>query len=191
MQANDPPRRLGFGVFGVDLRDRQLTKRGLRIRLQEQPFQVLAMLLERPGEVVTRDELRNRLWPNTVVEFDHGLNKAISKIREVLGDSVESPRFVETSADQLRRDLDSIIQSQLPTMRSPTHDLGPQCARSLRRFSPTGTPGYLDQIFYSRSQCRYSDLIGAFPTASVAVFPCGHRSLWRAFRHGDAALVGK
>ena len=81
MQANDPPRRLGFGVFGVDLRDRQLTKRGLRIRLQEQPFQVLAMLLERPGEVVTRDELRNRLWPNTVVEFDHGLNKAISKIR--------------------------------------------------------------------------------------------------------------
>jgi DNA-binding winged helix-turn-helix (wHTH) protein len=98
MQANDPPRRLGFGVFGVDLRDRQLTKRGLRIRLQEQPFQVLAMLLERPGEVVTRDELRNRLWPNTVVEFDHGLNKAISKIREVLGDSVESPRFVETVA---------------------------------------------------------------------------------------------
>ncbi len=60
MQANDPPRRLGFGVFEVDLRERQLTKRGLRIRLQEQPFQVLAMLLERPGEVVTRDELRSR-----------------------------------------------------------------------------------------------------------------------------------
>jgi hypothetical protein len=76
MQANDPPRRLGFGVFEVDLRDRQLTKRGLRIRLQEQPFQLLAMLLERPGEVVTRDELRNRLWPNAVVDFDHGLNKA-------------------------------------------------------------------------------------------------------------------
>ena len=98
MQANDPLRRLGFGVFEVDLRDGQLTRRGLRLRLQEQPFQVLAMLLEKPGEVVTREELRSRLWPRTVVDFDHGLNKAISKIREVLGDSVENPRFVETVA---------------------------------------------------------------------------------------------
>jgi len=73
MQANDPPRRLGFGVFGVDLRDRQLTKRGLRIRLQEQPFQVLAMLLERPGEVVTRDELRNRLWPKATLHGPYSL----------------------------------------------------------------------------------------------------------------------
>jgi len=98
MQANDPLRRLGFGVFEVDLRDGQLTRRGLRLRLQEQPFQVLAMLLEKPGEVVTREELRSRLWPRTIVDFDHGLNKAISKIREVLGDSVENPRFVETVA---------------------------------------------------------------------------------------------
>jgi TolB-like protein/DNA-binding winged helix-turn-helix (wHTH) protein/Flp pilus assembly protein TadD len=98
MQANDPLRHLGFGVFEVDLREGQLTRRGLRIRLQEQPFQVLAMLLERPGEVVTREELRSRLWPRTVVDFDHGLNKAISKIREVLGDSAENPRFVETVA---------------------------------------------------------------------------------------------
>jgi TolB-like protein/DNA-binding winged helix-turn-helix (wHTH) protein/Tfp pilus assembly protein PilF len=93
-----PPIRLGFGVFEVDLRAGQLTKRGLRLRLQEQPFQVLAMLLEKPGELVTREELRSRLWPSTVVDFDHGLNKAISKIREALGDSVESPRFVETVA---------------------------------------------------------------------------------------------
>jgi TolB-like protein/DNA-binding winged helix-turn-helix (wHTH) protein/Tfp pilus assembly protein PilF len=126
MQANDPPRRLGFGVFEVDLRERQLTKRGLRIRLQEQPFQVLAMLLERPGEVVTRDELRNRLWPNTVVEFDHGLNKAISKIREVLGDSVESPRFVETVARRGYRFLagvaviDSPDRQREPTPSAPT-----------------------------------------------------------------------
>jgi TolB-like protein/DNA-binding winged helix-turn-helix (wHTH) protein/Tfp pilus assembly protein PilF len=126
MQANDPPRRLGFGVFEVDLRERQLTKRGLRIRLQEQPFQVLAMLLERPGEVVTRDELRNRLWPNTIVEFDHGLNKAISKIREVLGDSVESPRFVETVARRGYRFLagvaviDSPDRQREPTPSAPT-----------------------------------------------------------------------
>src|SRR6476620_1900500 len=114
MQANDAPKRLGFGVFEVDLRDRQLTKRGLRVRLQEQPFQVLAMLLERPGEVVTRDELRNRLWPNTVVEFDHGLNKAISKIREVLGDSVESPRFVETVARRGYRFLADVAVIDIP-----------------------------------------------------------------------------
>jgi TolB-like protein/DNA-binding winged helix-turn-helix (wHTH) protein len=98
MQANDPPRRLGFGVFEVDLRAGQLTKRGRRLRLQEQPFQVLAMLLEKPGELVTREELRSRLWPSTIVDFDHGLNKAISKIREALGDSTEGPRFVETVA---------------------------------------------------------------------------------------------
>src|SRR5260370_5392687 len=120
MQANDPPRRLGFGVFEVDLRERQLTKRGLRIRLQEQPFQVLAMLLERPGEVVTRDELRNRLWPNTVVEFDHGLNKAISKIREVLGDSVESPRFIETVPRRGYRFIAPIEQIGGATFAEPT-----------------------------------------------------------------------
>jgi TolB-like protein/DNA-binding winged helix-turn-helix (wHTH) protein len=98
MPANDPPTRLRFGVFEVDLRAGELTKRGRRLRLQEQPFQVLAMLLEKPGELVTREELRGRLWPSTVVDFDHGLNKAISKIREVLRDSVEGPRFVETVA---------------------------------------------------------------------------------------------
>src|SRR5438045_5731870 len=98
MQANDPPRCLRFGVFEVDLRTGQLTKSGLRLRLQEQPFQVLAMLVERPGELVSREELRSRLWPRTIVDFDHGLNKAINKIREALGDSAENPRFVETVA---------------------------------------------------------------------------------------------
>src|SRR5207248_2555083 len=76
----------------------RLTKHGLRIRLQEQPFQVLTMLLERPGELVTREELREKIWGRTVVDFDHGLNKAINKIRDALGDSAENPRFVETVA---------------------------------------------------------------------------------------------
>jgi hypothetical protein len=66
--------------------------------LQEQPFQLLAMLLEKPGVLVTREELRARLWPQTVVDFDHGLNKAISKIRDILGDSAENPRFIQTVA---------------------------------------------------------------------------------------------
>ena len=98
-QARDVPGRLRFGIFEADLRTGELKKRGARIRLQEQPFQVLAVLLARPGELVTRDELQGRLWTaDTFVDFDHGLNKAINKIREALGDSAESPRFVETVA---------------------------------------------------------------------------------------------
>ena len=91
--------RLRFGVFELDLRAGELRKHGLRVRLQEQPFQVLATLLEHPGEVVTRKELQKKLWPaDTFVDFDHGLNKTINKIREALGDSAESSRFVETVA---------------------------------------------------------------------------------------------
>jgi len=91
--------RLRFGVFELDLRAGELRKYGLRVRLQEQPFQLLAMLVEHSGEVVTREELQKKLWSaDTFVDFDHGLNKAISKIREALGDSAESPRFVETVA---------------------------------------------------------------------------------------------
>jgi len=97
-QANEPSGRLRFGVFEVDLRTGELTKRGVRVRLQQQPFQVLTSLVERPGELVTREELRDKLWGRTVVDFDHGLNKAINKIRDALGDSAENPRFVETVA---------------------------------------------------------------------------------------------
>ena len=94
-----PSERLRFGVFELDLRAGELRKRGLRIRLQDQPFRVLAMLLEHPGELVTREELQKKLWPvDTFVDFDHGINKVINKIREALGDSAESPRFVETVA---------------------------------------------------------------------------------------------
>jgi TolB-like protein/DNA-binding winged helix-turn-helix (wHTH) protein/Flp pilus assembly protein TadD len=81
----------------MDLRAGELRKHGVRIRLQTQPFQILGMLLERPGEVVTREELRQALWPgDTFVDFDHGLNNAINRLREALGDSAESPRFLET-----------------------------------------------------------------------------------------------
>ena len=88
---------LCFGLFDLDLKASQLRKNGVRVRLSQQPLQVLALLLERPGEVVTRDELRERLWPSDVfVDFDHGLNKSIQKIREALGDSADSPRYIET-----------------------------------------------------------------------------------------------
>jgi Tol biopolymer transport system component/DNA-binding winged helix-turn-helix (wHTH) protein len=97
MKATGSPQVVRFGVFEVDLRAEELRKNGSKIRLRGQPFQVLAMLLERPGEIVTREELQQKLWPEgTFVDFDHSLNTAINKIREVLGDSAENPRFVET-----------------------------------------------------------------------------------------------
>ena len=88
-----------FGIYEVDVRSGELRKNGAKLKLQEQPFQVLAMLLERPGEVLTRDQLRQRLWPaDTFVDFDHSLNTAINKLRDSLGDSAANPRFIETLA---------------------------------------------------------------------------------------------
>lgn len=86
-----------FGAFEVDQVSGELRKQGVRIKLQEQPFQALVTLIERPGEVLTREELQKRLWPpDTNVDFDRGLNKAINRLREALGDDAENPRFIET-----------------------------------------------------------------------------------------------
>ncbi len=88
---------LRFDGFEVDLRAGELHKSKRKIKLQEQPFQILAILLEQPGEVVTREELQKRLWPaDTFVDFDHSLNTAIKKLRHALGDDADKPRFVET-----------------------------------------------------------------------------------------------
>src|SRR5437899_3043018 len=88
---------LRFGVFEVDVRAGELRKQGARIKLQEQPFHVITVLLQRPGEVVTREELRYQNWPvDTFVDFDNSLNMAINKLREALGDSADNPRFIET-----------------------------------------------------------------------------------------------
>jgi DNA-binding winged helix-turn-helix (wHTH) protein len=97
MNAPSSPRLVRFGLFELDLVTGELRRKGLRVALQEQPFQVLAMLVQRAGDLVTRDELRARLWPDAVfVDFDHGLNKAVTKIRSALGDLAASPRYVET-----------------------------------------------------------------------------------------------
>jgi DNA-binding winged helix-turn-helix (wHTH) protein len=88
---------LRFGVFEVDVRAGEVRRQGVRIKLQEQPFHVLTVLLQRTGEVVTREELRNENWPaDTFVDFDNSLNTAINKLREALGDSADNPRFIET-----------------------------------------------------------------------------------------------
>src|SRR5690349_16508956 len=91
------PLILRFGTYEVDLRAGELLKQGKRIKVQEQPFHVLTVLLQRPSEVVTREELRNQNWPaHTFVDFDNSLNTAINKLREALGDSADNPRFIET-----------------------------------------------------------------------------------------------
>ena len=95
-RASQKAQLLRFATFEVDLQAGELRKGGLKLKLSGQPFQVLAILLEPPGKVVTRDELQKRLWPDTFVDVDHSLNTSVNKIREVLGDSAESPRFVET-----------------------------------------------------------------------------------------------
>src|SRR5580704_15381083 len=90
-------RSVRFGVFEVDLRSGELRKKGAKIRLQGQPFLLLITLLKQQGEVVAREELQRTLWPeDTFVDFDHGLDTAVKKLREVLGDSASNPRFVET-----------------------------------------------------------------------------------------------
>jgi TolB-like protein len=85
-----------FGTFEVNLESRELRKYGMRIRLEEKPFRILELLLERAGQVVSRRTLREKLWPDTVVGYEHGLNTAVNKLRDLLGDSARSPRFIET-----------------------------------------------------------------------------------------------
>ncbi len=101
-----------FGVFELDLRAGELRRGGLKIKLQEQPLQVLVQLLQRPGEIVTREDLRKHLWPaDTFVDFDHSLNAAIRRLRDALGDSAENPTFVETVARRGYRFLAPVSRS--------------------------------------------------------------------------------
>jgi TolB-like protein/DNA-binding winged helix-turn-helix (wHTH) protein len=143
-QSATPRQILCFGSFEVDLGSRELRRQGLKISLQDQPFRLLALLLERAGEVVTREELRDKLWPaDTFVDFDHGLNTAVRKLREALGDSAETPRYVETLARrgyrfvaplaepgpgaQLAHSADADVASPSP----PTTRLPPSARRAL------------------------------------------------------------
>src|SRR5579864_8034471 len=115
MDANARARRTRFGAFEVDLRSGELRKHGIRLKLQDQPFQVLALLLERAGDVVARDEFRQRLWPaDTFVDFDTGLNTAIKKLRDVLADSAEEPRYIETLPRRGYRFIAEVENGDLP-----------------------------------------------------------------------------
>jgi DNA-binding winged helix-turn-helix (wHTH) protein/Tol biopolymer transport system component len=115
-----------FGLFELDLKAGQLSRNGTKLRLPQQPLQLLAMLLERPGEILTRDELRQRLWPSDVfVDFDHGLNKSIQKLRDALGDSATSPRYIET--------IPRVGYRFIAPLRNGTRPLEPEVAATIDR----------------------------------------------------------
>ena len=109
-----PAQRYRFGTFEADASTRELRKQGVRIKLNAQPFQVLIMLLERPGEVLTREQISQELWPDgTFVDSEHGVNSAVNRIREALGDTASNPRFVETLARRGYRFLASVERISL------------------------------------------------------------------------------
>jgi cholera toxin transcriptional activator len=127
--------RYKFDDFEADVRAAELLRHGTRVKLQMQPFQVLVALLERPKEVVTREELRQRLWPqDTFVDFDHGLNTAMVKLRDVLGDSASTPKYIETIAKRGYRFLGS--PEAVPDQTAVTA----QKAQSEPQIQQTGAP---------------------------------------------------
>ena len=125
------PRLLRFDNFELDLRAGELRKRGVKLRLQGQPLQVLATLLKRAGDLVSRDELRAEVWPaNTFVDFDHSLHNAIARIRVTLGDSADTPRYIETLPRRGYRFIQPVDEVQpegslSPPSRTRHLDLGP------------------------------------------------------------------
>jgi DNA-binding winged helix-turn-helix (wHTH) protein/Tol biopolymer transport system component len=108
----EPAGRVRFDAFEVDLRSGELLKSGVRLKLAEQPFTVLALLVTRPGELVTREELQKALWPgDTLTDFDRGINKAINRLRDTLGDSADAPRFIETLPKRGYRFIGSLVRT--------------------------------------------------------------------------------
>ena len=134
-----------FGVFELDRHARELRKQGRRMRLQDQPFQVLSMLLDRTGSVVTREELRTALWPGSVyVDFDHGLNNAVARLREALGDSAASPRYIETLPRLGYRFIypltDGTLVPESPASVAPAEPASPSAPATGPQPASHGTP---------------------------------------------------
>ena len=172
--------KISFGAFEADLKSGDLRRKGIRLRLPEQPFKVLVILLERAGEVVTREDLRRQIWPNDVfVDFDQGLNKAINKVREVLGDSANNPRFIETIPRRGYRFIAPVVPSgQIKDTDNPAEPSvfsvqlapNPLSAPSLGRSS--GARGASDSLTKDQKE--------AIRSGSCMPWP---RSCWSAWAH--------
>ncbi len=148
-----------FGIYEVDIAAGELRKDGRKIRLQEQPFQILALLLEHAGEVVTREEIQQKLWPgDTFVDFDHGLNTAVNKIRTALGDSAVNPRFVETLAKRGYRFLAPVQTSGTNEARNIDSEIPCASPNVQRIHSELHVPmphRALVRILFAAIQCMY------------------------------------
>ena len=169
-----------FGVFELDLKAGELRRHGHKIKLQEQPFQVLSQLLEKPGEVITREELRNRLWPaDTFVDFDHSLNAAIRRLRDALGDSADNPTFVETVA---RRGYRFLAPVSLGAVNGNGDSSRSCCSRSVAGVPPFAA--LVDSHFPLRCypgqpQYRYRHLLHASPCRATQNFSPHRQSCGR------------
>src|SRR5580698_4449771 len=157
-------RAIRFGVFQVDLQEQRLLKKGISLKLQGQPFSILLTLLSRPGKVVTKEELRRKLWPDDVfIDFDHSLGTAINKLREVLDDSADNPRFVETLPRRGYRFIAPVEMvgenAVAPVVKEPpaggaepvSRDPGPAAADPLDVSNQTRLPGRTSWPIYWKS----------------------------------------
>ena len=166
MAATTPrPNTVQFGVLELDLKGGELRKRGTRVKLQEQPFQVLVVLIEHAGEVVTKEELRQRIWPSdTFVDFDHGLHSAITRLREALGDSADSPRFIETLPRRGYRFI------------APVRELGEQIEANQHPWTTAKLSG--DRLRKFAAILLSGLLVGAFLLTVVLGFDVGGARRW-------------
>jgi DNA-binding winged helix-turn-helix (wHTH) protein/Tol biopolymer transport system component len=186
------PSSIRFGIFELDLEAGELRRNGAKIRLQEQPYQILVSLLERPGKVVTRDELRKKLWPaDTFVDFDHGLNAAIRRLREALDDSAETPSFVETVA---RRGYRFIAPVDVPraSAAEPTEQVPsvkPAPAGAATGTPSAGQPAQISSsaVLAAAKQHKWAVTAGAFAllillsAAGFGVYSLVHRPARKPF----------
>src|SRR5271156_1375014 len=146
MTDTRPARRYRFGVFEVDSTTGELRRKGVRVKLHSQPFQVLFMLLERPGEMLTREEISRELWPDgTFVDYEHGVNSAVNRLREALGDKASNPRFIETLA---RRGYRFVAPVERIGLESEVSTAAPavQVSEEASTAPAKAKAGFLDQV---------------------------------------------
>ena len=168
-----PTRNTGivrFGPFAVDVERHMITKHGVRVRLQTQPFQILAALLEKPGAIVSRDELRRRLWTeNTFVDFEHGLNAAVARLRQALGDSSEEPRYIETVSKLGYRFAASVEQQTVSNEEASIGRVSASRHRAARNTRQNGAQSGSDELRRPGMQGESSRSRVLWITAAVAL----------------------
>src|SRR6516164_5274940 len=165
MAATDPfkPGLLQFGPFEADVQTEELSRQGVQLRLPRQSFQILAILLQKPGQLITRDELQQALWPSdTFVDFDKGINAAINRLREALGDSAENPRYVETLPRRGYRFIAPVTEVKGTEGASPSEDTNPATSARLGEVQPNGN------FKASRSFKKLSIILGLMVTLVAA-----------------------